>query len=356
MGIGRTVMDITPSATNRRNSEGAFLTLEDGRIVFVYSKFIGETGADDAKAYIAKRESCDGGFTWSDDVILFSPDDFNALNIMSVSLVRLPGGDVGLFFLIRYGWHDTRPYLFRSKDECKTWESPVCCAYGPGYYVLNNDRVVVLKNGRITVPTAYHRMRGNDTRKWNSFDGRGIPVFFYSDDGGYTWQESDNYAYVSLPGSKSGLQEPGVLELYENCLWQWFRTDLGCQYQSFSYDNGKTWSVPVPSMFSGPQSPMSVKRIKDGDLLAVYNPVPAYNGRRDKSGWDRTPLVCTIFRDNDLRPQKLHVLEDNNSAGYCYIAIHFTEDAALFGYSVSGEYPNGLGLRVKRIPLSELYS
>ncbi|NLY98127.1 MAG: exo-alpha-sialidase [Clostridiaceae bacterium] len=118
MGIGRTVMDITPSATNRRNSEGAFLTLEDGRIVFVYSKFIGETGADDAKAYIAKRESCDGGFTWSDDVILFSPDDFNALNIMSVSLVRLPGGDVGLFFLIRYGWHDTRPYLFRSKDEC----------------------------------------------------------------------------------------------------------------------------------------------------------------------------------------------------------------------------------------------
>ncbi|NLY98568.1 MAG: exo-alpha-sialidase, partial [Clostridiaceae bacterium] len=172
----------------------------------------------------------------------------------------------------------------------------------------------------------------------------------------YTWRESDNYVYVSLPGSKSGLQEPGVLELYENCLWQWFRTDLGCQYQSFSYDNGKTWSVPVPSMFSGPQSPMSVKRIKDRDLLAVYNPVPAYNGRRDKSGWDRTPLVCTIFRDNDLRPQKLHVLEDNNSAGYCYIAIHFTEDAALFGYSVSGEYPNGLGLRVKRIPLSELYS
>ncbi|MGI6561579.1 MAG: sialidase family protein [Clostridia bacterium] len=357
MAIGKIVMEIAPSKENPRNSEGAFLTLEDGRIIFMYSRFLGETDNDDAKAYIALRESHDGGWTWSDDKIVFSPDDFNAVNIMSVSLVHLPGGDVGLFFVLRYGWHDTRAHLFRSKDLCKTWESPVCCVYGPGYYVLNNDRVTVLKNGRIILPTAYHRMRGNDTRKWNSFDGRGIPVIFYSDDDGYTWKESDNYAYISVPGSKSGLQEPGVIELYENCLWQWTRTDCGCQYQCFSYDNGRTWTVPVPSLFTSPLSPMSVKRIKDRDLLAVYNPIPAYNGRVTSKGWGRTPLVCTVFKDNDLRPQKLFTIDDDEHCGYCYTAIHFTDDAVLLGYSVIGGYEGGgLGLRVKRVPLSELYT
>jgi sialidase-1 len=90
MAIGKIIMEIAPSKENPRNSEGAFLTLEDGRIIFMYSRFLGETDNDDAKAYIALRESHDGGWTWSDDKIVFSPDDFNAVNIMSVSLVHLP--------------------------------------------------------------------------------------------------------------------------------------------------------------------------------------------------------------------------------------------------------------------------
>ncbi|HBN86180.1 MAG TPA: exo-alpha-sialidase [Clostridiales bacterium] len=357
MGIGQIVMEIPPSAQNPRNSEGSFLTLQDGRILFCYSKFIGESGHDDAKACIAARFSEDEGYTWTDDEIWFSPDEFNALNIMSVSLVHLPDGDIGLFFIIRYGWHDTRPYLFRSKDQCKTWEKPVCCAKGPGYYVLNNDRVCVTSQGRIIVPTAYHRMRGDDQIKWNSFDGRGIPVCFYSDDSGVTWKESENYAYVSVPGSRSGLQEPGVVELSENVLWQWFRTDLGCQYQSFSIDNGLTWSVPAPSLFTSPVSPMSVKRIKDHDLLAVYNPTPRYNGRVISGAGDRTPLICTVFNDKSLKPGKPVVIEDDFNSGYCYTAVHFVKDAVLLEYCAGSTADKGClnRLHVRRIPLDELY-
>lgn len=356
MSIGQIVMEIPPSAQNPRNSEGSFLTLKDGRILFCYSKFMGESGNDDAKAFIAARFSEDGSNTWTDDEIWFSPDEFDAKNIMSVSLVHLPDGDIGLFFIIRYGWHDTRPYLFRSKDQCKTFEKPVCCAKGPGYYVLNNDRVSVLSTGRIVVPTAFHRMRGNDKTYWSSFDGRGIPVCFYSDDSGVTWNESENYAYVAVPGSKSGLQEPGIVELSENVLWQWFRTDLGCQYQSFSIDNGLTWSVPAPSGFTSPRSPMSVKRIRDHDLLAVYNPVPQYNGRVTSSCGDRTPLVCTVIGDRNPKPGKLLVIEDDYEAAYCYTAIHFTKDAVLLGYCAGGIADKGClnRLRVRRIPFEEI--
>lgn len=357
MEIGKIVMEISPSEDNPRNSEGSFVALKDGRILFAYSKFIGQTGRDDAKAFIALRYSDDQGHTWSDDKILFSPDEFKAMNIMSTSMVALPDGDIGLFFIIRYGWHDTRPYLFRSKDRGETWEKPICCAHGPGYYVTNNDRATVLSNGRIVLPTAYHRMRGDDTVRWDSFDSRAIPVFFYSDDSGYTWKESENYAYVSIPGSMSGMQEPGVVELYENCLWQWFRTDLGCQYQSFSYDNGLTWSIPVPSKFTSPRSPMSVKRIKGSDLLVVYNPIPCYNGRVFSEAGDRTPLVYTICRDNRPVPGKPVILEDDYESGYCYTAIQFTEDAVLLGYCAGSTADKGIlnRLRVRRIPLEELY-
>ncbi len=358
MKRGEIVAEIGPSEKNPRNSEGSFIDLKNGKIMFAYSKFIGESGSDDAKALIAARFSEDGGLTWSDDKTLFKPEDFNALNIMSTSMVRLHNDDICLFFVIRYGWHDTRPFLFRSKDEGNTWEKPVCCAHGPGYYVTNNDRIVLLKNGRLILPTAFHRMRGDHITRWNSFDGRGIPVLFYSDDNGYTWKESENYAYVSIPGSKSGMQEAGVLELYENCLWQWFRTDLGCQYQSFSHDNGLSWSIPEPSRYTSPQSPMSVKRIPHtGDLLAVYNPQPRFDGRWFSKAGDRTPLVYSISRDNGKSKSIPVIIEDDFDSGYCYIAIHFTESAVLLAYCAGSVNDGGClnRLRMRRIEYNDLY-
>lgn len=44
-----------PARTTPRNSEGAFIRLHDGRIRFVYSRFVGGPGGDDAPAHIAGR-------------------------------------------------------------------------------------------------------------------------------------------------------------------------------------------------------------------------------------------------------------------------------------------------------------
>ncbi len=53
----RRVLDLPPREGNPRNSEGAFIELRDGRILFVYSQFIGASGSDHAKARLAARFS-----------------------------------------------------------------------------------------------------------------------------------------------------------------------------------------------------------------------------------------------------------------------------------------------------------
>ncbi len=356
--IGNITLDLRPGAGNPRNSEGAFLTLPDLSILFVYSKFVGDSSNDDGVAAIASRISGDGGRTWSDDRILFTASDHQARNIMSVSLLAMQNGDIGLFYAIRQGWHDTRLHLRRSSDQGRTWSAAVPCMPCPGYFVTNNDRVIRLAGGRILVPANYHRMKGFDPTDWRSFDGRGMPCLFYSDDDGASWQEGRGTCSTCLPHSQSGLQESGLLERQNGAVWQWMRTDAGCQYEAFSVDGGDNWTIPTPSRFTAPCSPLSMKRMPgSGKLLAVWNPIPNYIGRAiQKAGWGRTPLVLATSADDGATWTEPFVIEDDPAHGYCYTAIHFTADAVLLAYCAGGP-EDGICLArtvVRRIPLVQL--
>ena len=121
----RLILDLPPAPGNPRNSEGAFLDLEDGGILLVYSHFLGASSSDAAKARLAARHSSDAGETWSADAFIATPEEDEVMNVMSVSLLRLQNGDIGLFYLLRRSWHDMRMYCRRSADEGHTWSAPV---------------------------------------------------------------------------------------------------------------------------------------------------------------------------------------------------------------------------------------
>lgn len=70
--VGKVVHRIKPGEDNLRNSEGDFLELNDGRILFIYSHYTGDSGADHAQDYLAAIYSSDGGKTWaSEDEVIF---------------------------------------------------------------------------------------------------------------------------------------------------------------------------------------------------------------------------------------------------------------------------------------------
>ena len=75
---------LEPGPDNPRNSEGDFIHLKDGRILFIYSHFTGGSG-DNASAHLSGRFSNDGGRTWSKKDVLILPNE-GGMNIMSVSL------------------------------------------------------------------------------------------------------------------------------------------------------------------------------------------------------------------------------------------------------------------------------
>jgi len=350
---GDTVLDLGPETGFARHSEGAFLDLADGTILFVWSRFDAGSYDDHGGASLVAARSRDGGLTWSDSEVLLDRAVDEAQNVMSVSLLRLQDGRIGLAYLRRRGFDDLRLMLRISTDEGKSWGEARCCIPGLGYHVVNNDRVLQLSSGRLLVPMAYHRaVEAPDGSA--AFSGWAVTYFSRSDDLGETWQESGP---LVLPyPSASGLQEPGVVELADGTLWGWARTDTGSQWEFRSSDGGETWSMPHPSRFASPRSPLSMKRLADDRLVAVWNPVASSPGRpRPASGWndDRTPLVLAIGDAAGKEWAEQVVLEDDPDSGYCYTAIHELPDALLLAYCAGSAVHDRnclVRLRVRRVP------
>ena len=327
------VANVLPNTPQHpRNSEGAFVTLTSGRILFLYSQFSGGS-SDFSPCRIAQMSSDDQGRTWTEPRALFTPEP-NTME-MSVSLLRLASGKIALFTLIKRGTLDCRPYLRISSDEGVTWSASRSILKAPGYFVLNNDRAIQTSRGRLIVPVAFHRTtREVDDGTGHSIDHRGLALWYYSDDEGATWTEAKTWWTLPV-ASTTGLQEPGVVELADGSLFGWARTDQGRQYGFRSVDGGDTWSAPQPTTLRSPASPASIKRLPDSaDLLAVFN---------DHSGQfpftvsasiyrSRTPLVAALSSDGGSTWRTAKLLESGPRSDYCYIAIHFVGEAVLFAY------------------------
>lgn len=354
--LGRVIRDLPPRAEeeNPRNSEGAFLTLDDGRIMFAYSRFRGKSAEDHAVSDIAVLCSSDGGESFCESSVALRCEEEGAINIMSVSLMKMKYGEVGLFYLVRENRSKLQMYLRKSDNLGKTWKKRILCTPGEGVFVVNNDRVTRLSNGRILIPAAMHQAEGESFCEW------GKMVFFYSDDDGLTWKRSPGEcALPHWSHCASGLQEPGVVEMKPGVLWAFARTDLGRQYEAFSKDYGETWSECAPSAFSSPKSPMSIKKAPNGVLYAIWNPVPEYNGRDKREGiflGGRSPLVMAVSRDNGKNFSEPVAFEWEEDHGYCYCAIHFVRDGVLLAYCAGGLEDRSCltRCRIRKIQMEEI--
>jgi sialidase-1 len=346
LAAGRPVIvrDVYPATEqNPRYSEGSVAVLTDGALLYATTEFAGGAG-DAAKARVVARESRDGGRTWGEPRVL--QENVGKRNVMSATLRRLKpnaaGGPLGLFYLVKNGPADLKVYLRVSDDEGRSFGKPVCATEGPGYHVMNNDRVAVLSTGRIVCPVAWTA----DIAKGGHF----VSLCFFSDDGGKTWKKGAG----SVDAPKRGAMEPEVVELAGGRLLMIARTQLGHIMTAISKDGGDRWGEPGQLPVKAPEAPATVRRVPaTGDLLLIWNntydPKAGHGGRR-------TPLTAAVSSDEGRTWKHARDLEADADRAFAYASVAFVRDRAVLTYYVAGPKGGRLSSRFRSLPVGRLYA
>lgn len=105
--------------------------------------------------------------------------------------------------------------------------------------------------------------------------GRHETIIQYTDDLGETWHVSDSRliapCYPGFNGLNEGACEPAIERLSDGRIWMLMRTSAGFLYESFSSDDGKTWSTARASRFNTSTGPPNIMRHSNGWLVVCWN-------------------------------------------------------------------------------------
>jgi hypothetical protein len=333
---------LPPGPGNPRNSEGDLLRLEDGTLLFCWTRFKSGRGSDHDPASLAMVVSRDDGASWSEPREVVHASD--GMNVMSVTLRGLGHERIALFYLHKRSLLDCRPVVRFSEDAGATWGEPVQIVPEDdvGYDVLNNDRVLIDRQGAMIVPIARHAGVGVG----DSFQPNGRLRCHRSEDGGKTWRTG---AWAPDAGSVI-LQEPGLFECMDGSIRMFARTDAGRQFIMTSRDGGRTFTAPLPWTLRSPLSPATIERLPSGELLAIWNE-PA--DRESGGNAPRTPLVAARSSDEGTTWGEPIVLFDHANGWYCYVAL-LVEGERMFLATCAGDRSTGNGLETTAVLISPM--
>jgi len=193
--------------------------------------------------------------------------------------------------------------MMSSSDGGKTWTRPVRLPDGIAGPI--KDKPVELANGELLCPS--------------STEDNGWRVHFErTSDQGKTWTRTEPIN----DGKDFGVIQPTVLFHKGGKLQALMRSRQGKVVESWSDDNGKTWSKLAATSLPNPNSGIDGVTLKDGRQLLVYNHVVTAAGK-----WgDRAPLNVAISEDGKTWKAALVLEPGPPEAEYSYPAVIQTND------------------------------
>lgn len=165
---------------------------------------------------------------------------------------------------------------------------------------------------------------------------------------GLSWK-----AHGNLTNPDTWLLENTAVHLGNGELLQLFRSGAGAIFSSRSYDNGATWSTPVPTALPNPNSKIHMEIAREGCIVLVYN----------HSEVSRNPLTVAISKDNGHHWSPVTHLEDEPTLQFAYPTLQVHGKNLLVIYTVMkkraamGTRPSllmSVGIKVAKLPLSDI--
>ncbi len=235
-------------------------------------------------------------------------------------------------------WHD------RSLKSRSKWEGPKMIWEGYCGALMDWKQ---LRSGRILAPFGSW-VAG---REMTHPTGSHITTAVYSDDGGNTWAVSPSEltapCHKGYNGNNYGACEPSIIELNDGRIWMLFRTQTGFMYESYSEDQGTTWSEAQASRFYSSTSPSDFDRLPDGRLVNVWNNYempPRVDGQFEYGGRDALHAAISDddgktwrgFREIYRDPHRLSPERATGDRGTAYPLAYHTEAGIVMVVSGQG--------------------
>jgi alpha-L-rhamnosidase len=219
-------------------------------------------------------------------------------------LYQVPHGELLLFYKIGPNVAGWSGWMKRSKDNGKTWGKAETLP--PGFLgPIKNKPVLV--NGKLICPS--------------STEKSGWKVHFeMTTDFGKTWTKTDDVN----DGTIVSAIQPSILTYPDGRLQILCRSKNRTINESWSDDDGKTWSAMTASSLPNNNSGTDAVTLKDGRQLLVYNHVKPDASLPNGKG-ARTPLNVALSKDGRNWNAAI-ILEDSPISQYSYPSVIQTKD------------------------------
>ncbi len=305
-------------------------------ILVVLSIFgVSAQGSSQVSAQVARKNTAQNLDFFAPEVVANAPSD------AYIGLSLMEDGELRHYNYGERKTHD-RPYYMSSRDNGKSWRevgladgvpyadlrSPVTGEYVRAFHNFTNMNTLVMRTEGGIEGTRIISVLDSSLAimlKPPVFVGDGSTVLiaahgvggkgchtYVSKDNGVSWSKSNviNTPPHQIGGFHKGLRwnhgavEPTVVELADGRIWMIMRTSLDHHYQSFSEDQGMTWSEPTPSPFYGTITMPTFQRLGDGRLMFLWSnttslpEVESATGRGEDVFTNRSATHIAISEDD----------------------------------------------------------
>ena len=272
---------------------GPYVRLADGSILTV----------DETRALVSHDE----GQSWEETHPIFGAGEKFKIR-PERALLRTKSGVIILIFaneaVRHYSWDKEKnapkpdmllpSYSIRSLDEGKTWGD--LNLLHNGWCGCIQD-ILETRDGTVVVP-GQELLYG---------EARHCTVPYVSKDDGKSWTKS-RVLDIGGRGDHAGAIEGTLEQIRDGRLWMLIRSYHGHFYETFSSDDGTTWTDLVPSAIKSTGSPGKLKRLKSGRLVLFLNAPPG-------PGWKRREELTMAFSDDDGKTWPCRALIALNRGG-----------------------------------------